>query len=381
MRLQLEQHRLDRLPEIIAQMMKPAEKIDSIRIHQVTGFGGSSNAGRQRRRRRRRRAARAGHAGDGQHPRHGAAASGPEEHRRFDRRGSFRGGRSRRAAATRRRASSLIPQATSRGRRADAVLAAFVAIRRINNRSRLMSFSRRQFIASTSGAAAGIALPFHVFAQGAPIKLGSVLDNSGNLDVYGKPMVMATTLAVEEINAAGGLLGRKIQVDPVRHPVRHRALHQVRAAARARRQGRRRPRRHHLGVARGDPADLPARQHPLLLQRALRGRRLRPQLLRHRHDAGAGGRADRRDLAEAVGQEGLRARRRLQLRPDHRQVGRALRQAARRLGAADRLLPARRRRLRLDDRQDPGGQARLRCAPRWSAARTSRSSASGRRRA
>ena len=34
--MQLEQHRLDRLPEIIAQMMKPAEKIDSIRIHQVT---------------------------------------------------------------------------------------------------------------------------------------------------------------------------------------------------------------------------------------------------------------------------------------------------------------------------------------------------------
>ncbi len=43
MHLKLEQHRLDRLPEIIAQMMKPAEKIDSIRIHQVTGFGGSSN--------------------------------------------------------------------------------------------------------------------------------------------------------------------------------------------------------------------------------------------------------------------------------------------------------------------------------------------------
>lgn len=43
MHLQLEQHRLDRLPDIIAQMMKPVEKIDSIRIHQVTGFGGSSN--------------------------------------------------------------------------------------------------------------------------------------------------------------------------------------------------------------------------------------------------------------------------------------------------------------------------------------------------
>ena len=75
-----------------------------------------------------------------------------------------------------------------------------------------MSFSRRRFIASTSGAAAGIALPFHAFGQGAAIKLGSVLDNSGNLDAYGKPMVLATQLASEEINAAGGLLGRKIQV-------------------------------------------------------------------------------------------------------------------------------------------------------------------------
>lgn len=45
MHMQLEKHRLDRLPEIIAQMMKPAEKIDSIRIHQVTGFGGSSTPG------------------------------------------------------------------------------------------------------------------------------------------------------------------------------------------------------------------------------------------------------------------------------------------------------------------------------------------------
>ena len=49
--MQLEQYRLDRLPEIIAQMMKPAEKIDSIRIHQVTRLrrlatpGGGSGAG------------------------------------------------------------------------------------------------------------------------------------------------------------------------------------------------------------------------------------------------------------------------------------------------------------------------------------------------
>lgn len=75
-----------------------------------------------------------------------------------------------------------------------------------------MALSRRDFVA-TAGLAAlgGVAGIRPAFAQGAPIKLGSVLDNSGNLDIYGKPMVMATTLAVEEINAAGGLLGRKIR--------------------------------------------------------------------------------------------------------------------------------------------------------------------------
>jgi branched-chain amino acid transport system substrate-binding protein len=75
-----------------------------------------------------------------------------------------------------------------------------------------MGFSRREFVTTAGLAALGGAVPFRpAFAQGAPIKLGSVLDNSGNLDIYGKPMVMATTMAVEEINAAGGLLGRKIQ--------------------------------------------------------------------------------------------------------------------------------------------------------------------------
>ncbi len=80
-----------------------------------------------------------------------------------------------------------------------------------------MSLSRRQFLASTSSTAGvtalGAGIPFEfALAQGAPIKLGSILDNSGNLDVYGKPMVQATQLAAEEINAAGGVLGRKIQV-------------------------------------------------------------------------------------------------------------------------------------------------------------------------
>ena len=75
-----------------------------------------------------------------------------------------------------------------------------------------MSISRRDFLAATGAAAvAGGLRPLGAFAQGNEIKLGSVLDNSGNLDIYGKPMVMATTMAVEELNASGGLLGRQIK--------------------------------------------------------------------------------------------------------------------------------------------------------------------------
>ncbi len=43
MRIELE--RLKALPQIVAEMVKPAEKIDTIRIHQVSGLGGRSGGG------------------------------------------------------------------------------------------------------------------------------------------------------------------------------------------------------------------------------------------------------------------------------------------------------------------------------------------------
>jgi uncharacterized membrane protein YqiK len=36
---------LDRLPEIMSHMMRPIEKIDSIRINHVSGFGATNGAG------------------------------------------------------------------------------------------------------------------------------------------------------------------------------------------------------------------------------------------------------------------------------------------------------------------------------------------------
>jgi uncharacterized membrane protein YqiK len=45
MKLELERYRLDKLPEIVSQMMKPTEKIESIRIHQVSGLGAAPGTG------------------------------------------------------------------------------------------------------------------------------------------------------------------------------------------------------------------------------------------------------------------------------------------------------------------------------------------------
>jgi len=44
-RMRLEERKLDRMPEIMTQMMKPVEKIDSIRINHIGGIGGTNAAG------------------------------------------------------------------------------------------------------------------------------------------------------------------------------------------------------------------------------------------------------------------------------------------------------------------------------------------------
>ena len=75
-----------------------------------------------------------------------------------------------------------------------------------------MTINRRNFLQSAAAVSVGAsAFATRALAEDA-IGVASLHDLSGGLDIYGKPMVDALTLAVEEANAAGGLLGRQIKL-------------------------------------------------------------------------------------------------------------------------------------------------------------------------
>lgn len=73
-----------------------------------------------------------------------------------------------------------------------------------------MKLDRRQFIAGTAAAGSMAVMPEIVYAADT-IKVGSILDTSGIFDLYGKPMDKAVTLAMEEINADGGIGGKQLE--------------------------------------------------------------------------------------------------------------------------------------------------------------------------
>ena len=74
-----------------------------------------------------------------------------------------------------------------------------------------MTLNRRDFMARAGALAGAAALPGTALAADT-IKLGSILDTSGIFDAYGTPMDMAMRLAVQEINAGGGLNGKEVEV-------------------------------------------------------------------------------------------------------------------------------------------------------------------------
>lgn len=73
---------------------------------------------------------------------------------------------------------------------------------------------RRSFIKTSGAALAGTVAPMFPLAALAAdeMLIGSILDLSGGLDIYGKPMADCMTLAIEEQNAAGGLLGKQLKL-------------------------------------------------------------------------------------------------------------------------------------------------------------------------
>jgi urea transport system substrate-binding protein len=65
---------------------------------------------------------------------------------------------------------------------------------------------------TAAGTLAAPAIMRHAALGADPIKVVGIHDASGGLDIYGKPMIACLEFAVDEANAAGGLLGRQIQL-------------------------------------------------------------------------------------------------------------------------------------------------------------------------
>ena len=76
-------------------------------------------------------------------------------------------------------------------------------------------FTRRSLLTTATAAVAASALPWPprgARAQGAPIRLGTLTPLTGAGGSYGPPMRRAMEWVVSEVNAAGGVLGRRIEL-------------------------------------------------------------------------------------------------------------------------------------------------------------------------
>ena len=149
-----------------------------------------------------------------------------------------------------------------------------------------MKVNRRRFLQGTAAAAAAGAFSSSAWAED-PIGVASVHDLSGGLDIYGKPMVDALTLAVEEANAAGGLLGRQIKL--ISYDTQSNMQLYTQFAQQAAIKDK-------VAVVHGGITSasrevirpvLDRFKTSLFLQHAIRRRRLRPQPVRHRCHPGA----------------------------------------------------------------------------------------------
>ena len=73
-------------------------------------------------------------------------------------------------------------------------------------------FDRRLFLQSTAFATVASLLPTVTFAQGQPIRLGVLVPLTGAGGAYGPPMAKVAKAVVDEVNANGGVNGRKLEL-------------------------------------------------------------------------------------------------------------------------------------------------------------------------
>lgn len=74
------------------------------------------------------------------------------------------------------------------------------------------SNSRRQFTAASALGLGTLAWPRFALAQGGPIRIATLVPMTGAGGAYGPVMNRAAQLVASEVNAAGGVLGRKLEV-------------------------------------------------------------------------------------------------------------------------------------------------------------------------
>jgi urea transport system substrate-binding protein len=87
--------------------------------------------------------------------------------------------------------------------------------------------SRRTFIKTGVGVAAATAFPMPALLAADPVKIGVVQPFSGGLELFGGQAKLGLDLAAAEINAAGGILGRQVELiyedDKTDRPTRRKA--------------------------------------------------------------------------------------------------------------------------------------------------------------
>ncbi|GGC87104.1 urea ABC transporter substrate-binding protein [Chelatococcus reniformis] len=78
----------------------------------------------------------------------------------------------------------------------------------------MVDITRRTLLTLAAGGAAASVGPFYLRrAQAADaIPIAGIHDASGGIDIYGRPMINCLQLAVEELNAAGGVLGKPLNL-------------------------------------------------------------------------------------------------------------------------------------------------------------------------